>query len=143
MAGTSKLGAPLVDDRDEHAASEAARRSAAATRTEGSALRRRYRLASSARSSSRSRAWAYWSCCGEDGFIRGLLPGLRTIRVYAERSRPELSVASVAQTRHDVAVLVQVAVHRANIDVHVRVRCLQRPDALWRGDQPHVGERTA
>ena len=51
-AGSLPFGAEmLVEGEDEQAASEAASSSAAATRTEGSALRRRYRLASSARSS--------------------------------------------------------------------------------------------
>ena len=42
----------------------------------------------------------------------------------------ENAVAGIAQTGHDVAVLVQVIVQRTGIDVHIRVQLLDVFDAL-------------
>ena len=49
----------------------------------------------------------------------------------------ENAVAGIAQTGHDVAVLVQVIVQRTGIDVHIRVQLLDVFDALGSRHQHH------
>ena len=51
--------------------------------------------------------------------------------------RAEDAVAGIAQTGHDVAVLVQVIVQRTGIDVHIRVQLLDVFDALGSRHQFH------
>src|SRR5690606_18190014 len=51
--------------------------------------------------------------------------------------RSEQPVAGVAEARHDVAVLVQMAVDGGHIDVHIRMFLLDGVDALGRRNQAH------
>src|SRR4029453_7670538 len=53
----------------------------------------------------------------------------------------EYTVARVAQPRHDVAVIVQLPVDRRGGDRELRVRLLERPDALRTGDETDETDR--
>src|SRR5688500_14064696 len=50
---------------------------------------------------------------------------------------PELAVPGVTEARHDVAPVVELAVERSAVDVHVGVRAGHRIDALGCRDQVH------
>src|SRR5205085_2938281 len=90
------------DEPGEQAASEAASSSAAATRTEGSALRRRYRLASSARSSNRNRACTYESGIVWSGFIRRGFSWPGTLRVYASPPAIGMIAGKASETTSEI-----------------------------------------
>src|SRR5438067_7374683 len=44
--------------------------------------------------------------------------------------RPEYPVACIAQTRHDVAVLVQLPIDRAGVERHIGMRVSERANAF-------------
>ena len=55
----------------------------------------------------------------------------------------EEAIARVAQTRNDVAMLVQVVVHTRDVDVHVRMVFLHPLDAFRRCNQVDQTDVTA
>ena len=61
--------------------------------------------------------------------------GVELTRAASGAARPELAVAGVAEARHDVALLVELAVERRAVDLDVRMGRGHRRDALRRGDQ--------
>src|SRR6185312_7883566 len=55
--------------------------------------------------------------------------------------RAEDPVAGVAQAGQDVAVRVELAIDRGRVDRHVRMRFVERRDALGTGDEAHHPDR--
>src|SRR5215470_6546874 len=53
----------------------------------------------------------------------------------------EEAVARVAQTGHDVAVVVQMAVHRRGVDLNVRMRAVEGGEPFRAGQQAHEADR--